>query len=1092
MRISLLVKPPNLNLYLIVQYITKRTALGCMSIGILLCLCFFSTASAGELNKTTLPGHNHYLLQDSYEITGLVADSTGSPLPGATITVQGRAGYETSTDQNGRYIIEIPKDYVPGAVLVVSMIGFTTQEIPVDNRTKIDVVLKESSTLLGETVVTAFGQTTRREDVVGAITTIKPEELKIPSSNLTTALAGRASGIIGFQRTGEPGADNANFFIRGVTTFGYKVDPLILIDNVESTTTDLARLQVDDIESFSILKDATATAVYGARGANGVLLITTKEGRREALSVSVRLENSLSTATKNIETVDPITYMKLANEALLGRDPLARSPYSMRQIENTKLGEYSLQYPAVNWKDELLKDYTMNQRANLSVRGGGGVAQYYVSGAFNQDNGILKVPSKNNFNNNIDLKTYSLRTNVNINLTKNTKLDVRLSGTFDDYNGPIQSGTKVYRDIMRSIPTKFQPFYPAGEKYKYLQHIMFGNAEQGGYLNPYAQMVRGYKEYSRSRMQAQFELNQDFNFLTEGLSLTMRATTTRYANFDIVRQYNPFYYQYVGLDPDGQNNYFLYNEDEGTEYLNYSEGLKDVTSIFYAQGIVNYSRKFGDHSVNGMLVGMMRSELVGNSGSLQKSLPHRNLNLAGRFTYGLLDRYNVEFNFGYNGSERFSKDHRFGFFPSIGASWQVSKEKFFEGLLPVVSNFRIRGTYGLVGNDAIGSPEQRFYYLSEVNMNSTDRSWYFGPEHDEYLTGVDVSRYSNAAITWETAYKSNVALELGFFDNAVELQADFFRETRKNIFMGRADIPATMGLSAGVYANLGEAKAEGIDLSLNFNKSFYNGLWISGMANFTYATSEFTVYEEPFYEYPWLYSVGYPINQPRGYIAERLFIDDKEVLNSPQQQFGGEVRGGDIKYIDVNGDDQITTLDRVPLGYPTVPEINYGFGISMGYKGFDFSVFFQGLGRESFFISPSATGPFRSYVYTNPDETLAGTVQNNVLQVYADNHWSEENRDLYALFPRLSWTSGNANNEVQSSWWMRNGAFLRLKQLEIGYTFGNNGVLGRMGISKFRVYTNGLNLLTFSKFKLWDVEMAANGLDYPIQRVFNLGVKVDF
>ena len=1094
MRKLLLVKPPNLSLRFIMQHIVQKhwKTIQCLSICSLLFISFLTTANAGELNSANTPSNHLVLPQDNFQITGLVADSTGVPLPGATIIVRDRAGYETSTDQNGRYILEIPNSYVENAVLVVSMIGFTTQEITVDQRNKIDVILKESSTLLGETVVTAFGQTARREDVVGAITTIQPEDLKIPSSNLTTALAGRASGIIGFQRTGEPGADNANFFIRGVTTFGYKVDPLILIDNVESTTTDLARLQVDDIESFSILKDATATAVYGARGANGVLLITTKEGRREALSVSVRIENSLSTATKNVETVDPITYMKLANEALLGRDPLARSPYSMRQIENTRLGEYSLEYPAVDWKDELLKDYAMNQRANISVRGGGGVAQYYVSGAFNQDNGILKVPSKNNFNNNIDLKTYSLRTNVNINLTKNTKLDVRLSGTFDDYNGPIQSGTKVYRDIMRSVPTKFQPFYPPGQNYQYLQHIMFGNAEQGGYLNPYAQMVRGYKEYSTSRMQAQFELNQDFNFLTEGLSLTMRATTTRYANFDIVRQYNPFYYQFTGLDNDGQNTFFLYNEDTGTEYLNYSEGLKNVTSIFYAQGIANYQRKFGDHSVNGMLVGMMRSELVGNSGSLQLSLPHRNLNLAGRFTYGLLDRYNVEFNFGYNGSERFSKDHRFGFFPSIGASWQVSKEKFWEGLLPVVSNFRIRGTYGLVGNDAIGEPEQRFYYLSEVDMNSAARGWTFGPEQDESLSGVNVSRYSNADITWETAYKSNVALELGFFDNAVELQADLFRETRKNIFMARADIPASMGLSAGVYANLGEAKAQGIDLSLNFNKSFYSGFWLQGMANFTYATSEFTVYEEPFYEYPWLYSVGYPIRQARGYIAERLFIDDKEVANSPQQQFGGEVRGGDIKYIDINGDDQITTLDRVPLGYPTVPEVNYGFGLSMGYKGFDFSVFFQGLGRESFFINPAATGPFRSYVYTNPDEVLAGSVQNNVLQVYADNHWSEENRDLYALFPRLAWTSGNANNEVQSSWWMRNGAFLRLKQLEIGYTFGNNGLLGRMGISRLRAYTNGLNLLTFSKFKLWDVEMAANGLDYPIQRVFNLGVKVDF
>ena len=336
---------------------------------------------------------------------------------------------------------------------------------------------------------------------------------------------------------------------------------------------------------------------------------------------------------------------------------------------------------------------------------------------------------------------------------------------------------------------------------------------------------------------------------------------------------------------------------------------------------------------------------------------------------------------------------------------------------------------------------------------------------------------------------------MGFFNNRLEIEADYFNETRKNIFMQRADIPQTMGLAAGVFANIGEAKGEGVDFSINYTKNFRNGLWLKGMGNFTYATSKFTVYEEPDYDYPWLYRSGYPINIGRGFIAERLFIDDKEVANSAEQKFGDEIRGGDIKYVDINGDGQITSLDVVAIGYPTIPEINYGFGISMGFKGFDFSVFFQGLARESFFIDPQATAPFRSFFYS--DEIASGRlsgklIQNQVLQVYADNHWSEENKDLYALYPRLSWASGNANNEVRSTWWMRDGAFLRLKQLEIGYTFKNEGILKKAGITTLRLYASGLNLLTISRFKLWDVEMGSNGLGYPIQKVFNAGIKLNF
>ena len=458
---------------------------------------------------------------------------------------------------------------------------------------------------------------------------------------------------------------------------------------------------------------------------------------------------------------------------------------------------------------------------------------------------------------------------------------------------------------------------------------------------------------------------------------------------------------------------------------------------------------------------------------------------AGRGTYSYKNRYYVELNFGYNGSERFHESHRYGFFPSAGVAWSVSNEKFFEPYKQAISNLRLRATYGLSGNDAIGDPNDRFMYLSNVNMNDAGKSAVFGRDNGYSRAGISLSRYADPNISWELAKKTNLGVELGLFGK-IEIQADFYTEHRSNILMTRTATPATMGLSAQPRANVGAAEGKGVDLSADYNHSFNQHFWVQARANFTYATSKFTVYEEPSYDgVPWKLHVNYPISQQWGYIAERLFVDDAEAAKSPKQNFG-EYGGGDIKYHDVNGDGQITQLDQVPLGFPTTPEITYGFGFSVGYKRFDLSAFFQGLGRESFWINAAATAPFVTYYYDN--EVLSGKPQNQLLQAYADSHWSEDNRNLYALWPRLSTTAiGNDNNSQQSTWFMRNGAFIRLKQVEIGYT-----IREWAHMKSLRLYFNGTNLLTWSKFKLWDVEMAGNGLGYPVQRVFNMGALATF
>ncbi|MDR1172440.1 MAG: TonB-dependent receptor [Bacteroidales bacterium] len=1015
--------------------------------------------------------------QQGIRVGGTVSDKDGETIPGVNVVVRGST-IGTVTDINGEFTITVPSDT---SVLQFSFVGYRTQDVIVGKRKIIPVALSEEAAEIGEVTIVAFG-TQKKESVIASITTINPADLKVPSSNLTTAFAGQMAGVIAYQRSGEPGADNADFFVRGITTFGSNTRPLILIDGIELTSTDLARLPPDDIASFSIMKDATATALYGARGANGVILVTTRQGKEGPAKISFRVENSWSMPTRNIELADPITYMRLENEAVLTRNPITGVPvYSDEKIADTESGRDPIRFPANDWLDMLFKKYTINQRYNLSVSGGGGVARYYVAGSFSQDNGMLKIDKRQNFNNNIDNKSYILRSNVNIDITKTTEMIVRLSGAFDDYSGPIAGGTDMYGIIMRSNPVMFPAYYPVTPETSYISHIMFGNVEDWSrYINPYAESLRGYKDKNRSQILAQLEAKQDLKFLTEGLSARGLLNISRLSQFSVRRYYNPNYYTMERYNY-ATKAYTLRRVNDGTDYLGYDEpgGDKETSATFYFEGMINYNRTFAEkHAVSGLLVYIARESLRANTGSLQLSLPSRNLGLSGRLTYAYDNRYFGEFNFGYNGSERFAQSHRYGFFPSFGLAWNISKEQFWESLKPVVSNLKLRYSYGLVGNDQIGSASDRFFYLSEMIMNDGGRGMTFGANLDRGYAGISVDRYANEDITWETSAKQNYAIEIGLWEK-ISVIAEYFTEHRYNILMTRSSIPLTMGIvnRSKVRANVGEATGSGVDLSMEYQQNWSSHFWTAARGNYTFARSKYKVYEEPAYDEPWRYRAGHLVTQAWGYIGERLFVDDAEAENSPRQEISSyKYGGGDIKYTDVSGDGRITDKDAVPIGNPTVPEIVYGFGFSMGYKGFDASIFFQGLTNESFWINSNAVSPFVD--------------QHNLLKVIADDHWSEESRNLYAFWPRLN-PDYNGNNNITNTWWMRNGSFLRLKQAEIGYSIEGKWK-EKFRINAMRFYISGTNLLLLSKFKLWDVEMAGNGLGYPIQKVFNIGLNVTF
>lgn len=1024
------------------------------------------------------------LAQETFDIRGTILDSIShQPISNATIALKG-TNKRTNSDAIGLFEL---KGAQIGDSLVVTYVGYLQQTIALEDKSRISVYLSPVNSTVEEVTVVAYG-TQKKTSVVASITSINPKELKGPTSNLTSMLAGKVAGVVAYQRTGEPGRDNASFFIRGVGSFGAgKKDPLILIDGIESNPNDLARLQPDDISGFSVLKDAAASSLYGARGANGVVLVTTKTGMQGKAKFNVRYENSISSNTKNLKFADNITYMNMANEAVLTRNPLAPLPYTQNKIDHTRLGDNPLLYPDNNWIKQMVKDFTSNQRFNFNVTGGGGIAQYYIAGTLNSDKGILKTEKNNNFDNNIDLKNYSVRSNVTLNFTPSTVGIVRTYAQFDDYRGPIDSGSDIFKSAMWSNPVMFPAIIPNSYS-PFTTHPMFGNAIMPKttstlYNNPYANMVSGFRENNTSTINVQLELKQNFDFITQGLSGRLMAYTQRYSYFDVQRSFKPFYYNLLAVPGTNNSVLTLLNENDGTEFLDYSQGDKWQNTTSYGELALNYNRFIGDkHEVTGMLIGILRNYQTANADNLQESLPARNLGLSGRATYAYNNKYLFEANFGYNGSERFHKNHRFGFFPSFGLGWNLHEENFMQFMSPVVSRLKLRGTFGLVGNDQIGNEKDRFFYLSNVNPNDEGRGYRWGNNWDYIRPGYSISRYQNIDITWEKSQTLDVGMDLTLV-NGLNLVVDYYKAHRTNILMSRTNIPNSTGFQADVQANIGEAKNSGVDLSLDYSKTF-NNFWASVRANMTYAVNELVVNEEP--NYPsnlrYLSHLGYPLSQQYGLIAERLFVDDIEALNSPTQSFGGTTptMGGDIKYRDINGDGIISDLDKVPIGHPTDPEMVYGFGFSLGYKNFDLSAFFQGSARSSFFIDPGNITPF----------AINGSSQNGLLREIANSYWSEDNQNIRALWPRL--TDGfNENNNQQSTWWMRNGSFLRLKSVELGFNLPDKA-LSKYKVSNLRFYANAMNLFVWSKFKTWDPEMGGNGLGYPIQAVYNIGINVGF
>lgn len=1003
-------------------------------------------------------------------LQGLVKDEQGNPIIGASIQLK-NTGTGVITDLDGLFQIQVTDK---NSVIVISYIGYVTQEISVGDRSSITVQLKEDTKSLEEVVVTAFGATQKKETMVGSIQQVRPAELKVPSSSLSTSFAGRMAGVIAIQRSGQPGADGADFWIRGKSTFGDATGVLIVLDGVEISSSDLNALDPEVIESFSILKDATATAMYGTRGANGVMIVTTKSGQ-DLLKpiINFRLETSMSQLTSVPEMVGGVDYMKLYNEALTTRG-ITTGLYDDTKIRATEQGLNPLVYPNVDWYNEMFNKNAFAQRFNFNIRGGKKAVTYFMSASVKHDAGNLKSLSKDYFsyNNNINVMRYDFVNNLSIKATNTTKISLGLNVSLRDWKGPSAGVDGIFSMSREASPVDFPIVYPArNDKEIYtLWGGMSGGIYNNGYRNPVAEYVVGYKKQFASTVNANIRLDQDLKMVTKGLKLHVLASFKNWSKTETTRKagYNQFE---IDQYNEATGEYTLSRVGNEQKTALNTEGAATGDRRIFIQAYLDYKRKFGVHDVNAMLL-YNQDQLDNNKpDNLLSSLPRRKQGIAARLSYAYDDRYLAEVNFGYNGSENFAKNNRFGFFPSIALGYNISQEKFWEPISNVISHFKLRGSYGLVGNDGIN---ERYAYLEDIVLSSDKWKYTTGVNQNVNLQGPVWNRYYNPNLTWEVGKKLNVGFDMQLF-HQVNLNFDVFKEIRSKIYMQKVNtLPDFIGTGeTKIYKNSGKMKNVGFDIALDYNKQITKDFFLSFKGTLTYAHNTILERDEPpFQLYPNLSSVGYSRGQHLVYVADGLFRDQADVDSHAEQTLGYIPQPGDIKYVDqpdANGncDGIINTNDRVYMGYPEDPEIVYGFGPSMKYKNWDFSFFFQGAARTS--ILMSGFHPFGK------------NATRGVMKFIADDYWSESNPNPNAAYPRLT-RDTNANNTVNSSYWLRNGAFLKLKNAEIGYTF-----------KMFRAYLNGSNLLTFSPFKHWDPEMGGgSGMKYPTQRVFNIGIQFTF
>ena len=998
------------------------------------------------------------------EVTGRVVDSEKESIIGVNVSVKDAPGVGVITDVDGKYAIKV----APYSTLIFSYVGFESQEVLIKEDTKVvNITLKEaSSSVLDEVVVTGTGAQ-KKVTLTGAVSTVEVDQLKnSPTSSVANALAGNVPGILARQTSGRPGSNVSEFWIRGISTFGANSSALVLVDGFERSLDDL---NVEDIESFSVLKDASATAIYGSRGANGVILITTKKGKAGKVNINAKVESSYNARTFTPKFVDGYTYARMLNESRTTR--YQQPMYTENELYLIKSGMDPDLYPDVNWMDVLLRDGAMNYHANLDISGGGSTARYFVSASYVNEGGMYKTDAKlKDYDTNADYERWNYRMNVDIDVTKTTLVRIGVSGWLSKQNDPGLGSSWLWGSVMGQSPIIIPVIYSDGK-------IPTVNRGSDNYrTNPWVLATQtGYQEAWENVIQTNATIEQKLDFITKGLTFTGRYGFDTYNNNH--RSHIQWPEQWKAdrqRDADGNIVFTKITDKKLMEHSSVSTGNRRE----FLEAILQYDRTFRDHQVGGTLkyTQDMKTDTQGNSG--YDWLARKHQGLAGRFTYGWKYRYLVDFNFGYNGSENFAPGHKFGFFPAFSVAWNVAEEPLVKKIMPWMNMFKLRYSFGKVGNDDLGN--SRFPYLELFGVRGKPKDHYDWGDfnNSNNYEGLTYTQVSSKNVTWEVATKHDLGLDFSIGNDLFTGTVDYFHETRDGIYMQRRYMSDIVGLN-GIYpsANVGKVKSEGFDGNVAFHKKF-NTVDFTLRGNFTYSKNKILEADEQNNVYGYRKRAGYRVDQAMGLIAEGLYTDYDEIRNSPNPSWGA-VMPGDIKYKDVNSDGVVNGDDIVPIGSTVKPNFIYGFGASAMWNGFDANVHFQGTGKSSFFINGTHVFPFS-----------AGDWGNVLTDVVEKGYWSLDNPDPNAAYPRLNW-QGNANNQQASTFWLRNGSYLRLKTVEIGYTLPQS-LTRKIFMNKMRVFFIGTNLLTFSSFRLWDPEMgSSNGEAYPLSKSFTLGLTVN-
>lgn len=1024
---------------------------------------------------------------ESMTVSGTVYDELNDPMPGVVVYLKDRAGTGTSTDVDGKFSIKAHR----GDKLIFSIIGYEQVEyLIVKSERELAIKMKIAATQLEEAVIVGLG-TQRKVSVVGAVTNVKVEELQTPATSIPNMLGGRVPGIISIQTSGEPGKNVSEFWVRGIGTFGANSSALVLIDGLEG---DLSRIDPADIESFSVLKDASATAVYGVRGANGVILVTTKRGVEDKLNITARVNMTVSHLTRMPEYLGSYEYAKLANEAraVRGNNIL----YDQTAMDIIKYGLDRDLYPDVNWQDEILNRNSLQQTYYINARGGGSVARYYLSLGTSNESAAYKQDKNSKYSADVGYKTYNYRVNLDVKMTNTTNVYFGADGFLSEKAEPGNANTDYLWSAQQkltplTIPVRYStghlPAYGANDEY-----------------SPYVMLnYTGMAKVKKFTHNVTLAIQQDLSMLAKGLSLRSQIAYSNNSDLKEVRSVMPEMYYALGRSPQygGSLNLVKRVEAETAKYIN-------EQSQFYKlhfETTANYSTIVNEkHRIGGLLYFYLSEEQGSNwarednnssngyrSNASMAAIPMRYQGLSGRVTYGFDDTYFIDGNFGYTGSENFQKGQRFGFFPSVAVGWVPTQYNFIKKALPWLDFFKVRASYGSVGNDRISN--KRFPYLTIVEVNSEGGGW------GSNLGSIKETQVGADNLQWEKATKMDVGIEGTLLKNKLSFVVDFFRDNRNRIFQERKQIPEYIGLQQMPYGNVGKMKSFGSDGNISFTQSIKKDMSFTIRGNFTYSKNEVINWEEIEAKYPYQTLTGWPHDSYRGYIALGLFKDENDVKYSPKQSFGNsDPLPGDIKYKDVNGDGKIDTDDQVPLSYNNYPRLMYGFGGEFTYKKFTLGVLFKGTGNTDFYYvrEKDGYGNQTGWGYV----PFIGGATGNVLSIVADpnNRWtpasysgnpSTENPN--ARFPRLSYGL-NENNNQKSSFWHGNSRYLRLQEVNINYRLTGNW-LKKVGLSSVDMQLVGYNLLVWDSVKLWDPEQAENnGSRYPIPARYALQLYLNF